>query len=272
MDQIIIYIAGALILALAGLLFYNFKKLKRHEKLNQTIIEENEKNFQLKKQLDFEVSENNKQLQILSIQKDSLNAEISTLNTEISNLKSNIFLMNTQAEEAAETFYNNQMKIAQEKLKNNEIVIEQEIQQKLNKLNLEYELKTKSLEELFNNKQLEYIEKEKELENQYSQLQSQVDAAVAAAMRAEEIRIKNEFYKIQLTATDIEDIALLRQAARQISNPEVVNKIIWKCYYEKPTSDLIGRVVGSGVKTGIYKITEISTNKCYIGQAVKIGR
>ena len=272
MDQIIIYIAGALILALAGLLFYNFKKLKRHEKLNQTIIEENEKNFQLKKQLDFKVSENNKQLQILSIQKDSLNAEISTLNTEISNLKSNIFLMNTQAEEAAETFYNNQMKIAQEKLKNNEIVIEQEIQQKLNKLNLEYELKTKSLEELFNNKQLEYIEKEKELENQYSQLQSQVDAAVAAAMRAEEIRIENEFYKIQLTATDIEDIALLRQAARQISNPEVVNKIIWKCYYEKPTSDLIGRVVGSGVKTGIYKITEISTNKCYIGQAVKIGR
>jgi hypothetical protein len=36
-------------------------------------------------------------------------------------------------------------------------------------------------------------------------------------------------------------------------------------YYEKPTADLIGRIIGSNVKTGIYKITEISTGKCYVG-------
>ena len=51
---------------------------------------------------------------------------------------------------------------------------------------------------------------------------------------------------------------------------EPLNKVIWKCYYEKPTTDMIGRVVGSGVHTGIYKLTEIATGKCYVGQAANI--
>jgi hypothetical protein len=33
---------------------------------------------------------------------------------------------------------------------------------------------------------------------------------------------------------------------------------------------MIGRVVGSGVQTGIYKLTEIDTGKCYVGQAANI--
>ena len=33
---------------------------------------------------------------------------------------------------------------------------------------------------------------------------------------------------------------------------------------------MIGRVVGATEKTGIYKITEIATGKCYVGQAVGI--
>jgi predicted GIY-YIG superfamily endonuclease len=31
---------------------------------------------------------------------------------------------------------------------------------------------------------------------------------------------------------------------------------------------MIGRVLGTGVKTGIYKITCLENGKCYVGQAV----
>jgi group I intron endonuclease len=55
-----------------------------------------------------------------------------------------------------------------------------------------------------------------------------------------------------------------------LRDKEPLNKVIWKCYYEKPTTDLLGRVIGSGVHTGIYKITEIESGKCYIGQAANI--
>ena len=33
---------------------------------------------------------------------------------------------------------------------------------------------------------------------------------------------------------------------------------------------MIGRVVGSGIHTGIYKITDIESGKCYVGQAANI--
>lgn len=49
-----------------------------------------------------------------------------------------------------------------------------------------------------------------------------------------------------------------------------LNKVIYKIYYEKPLSDMIGRVVGTGTHTGIYKITNINNQRCYVGQAVSI--
>ena len=55
-----------------------------------------------------------------------------------------------------------------------------------------------------------------------------------------------------------------------LRNSEPLNKVIWKVYYERPYTDLIGRVVGSGVHCGIYKITNIENNMCYVGQAVNI--
>ena len=42
-----------------------------------------------------------------------------------------------------------------------------------------------------------------------------------------------------------------------VRDKEALNKVIWKVYYEKPYTDMIGRVLGQGVKTGIYKITNM---------------
>ena len=75
-----------------------------------------------------------------------------------------------------------------------------------------------------------------------------------------------------LTPIDIEEIKAIRSISHLLRNTEPINKVIWKVYYEKPTTDLIGRVIGSGAHTGIYKITNLNNQMCYIGQAVKIGR
>ena len=53
---------------------------------------------------------------------------------------------------------------------------------------------------------------------------------------------------------DLEEIEKLRSIIPYLRDPEALNKVIWKVYYEKPYTDLIGRVV-NGNKTGIYKIT-----------------
>ena len=99
-----------------------------------------------------------------------------------------------------------------------------------------------------------------------------VAAAVEASKREAEKATAAEFYKLNLSDEDKEEIVKLRSILPYLRDKEPLNKVIYKCYYEKPYTDLIGRVVGSDRKTGIYKITNINNNMTYVGQAVKIGR
>lgn len=95
-------------------------------------------------------------------------------------------------------------------------------------------------------------------------------AAIEDAKRQEEMKTQSEFYKLQISVEDLDDICELKQVEKRLSKKEVLNKLIYKVYFEKPYTDLIGRVVGKEVKTGIYKITNTLNQKVYIGQAVNI--
>ena len=101
-------------------------------------------------------------------------------------------------------------------------------------------------------------------------LVQKLNSAVEANKRAEEIKQKQDFYRLQLTAIDLDEIKRLREVEPYLREKEPLNKVIWKVYYEKPYTDLIGRVVGTGIHTGIYKITNIENQMCYVGQAVNI--
>lgn len=107
-----------------------------------------------------------------------------------------------------------------------------------------------------------------ELQNKIADLKSIADSAVEANKRAAEMSEKQNFYKITLSDIDKEEIEKLRSILPYLRQIEPLNKVIWKVYYEKPTTDLIGRVLGNKTITGIYKITEIDTGKCYIGQCL----
>ena len=120
--------------------------------------------------------------------------------------------------------------------------------------------------------QIAEIDKQAAEKNQLLEgLKIKVDAATEAAKREEEKRIAIDFYKLQLSEADIEEVRKLREVASTLRDQDAVNKVIWKVYYEKPCSDLIGRVVGGKIKTGIYKITNIQNQMSYVGQSVSIG-
>lgn len=74
-----------------------------------------------------------------------------------------------------------------------------------------------------------------------------------------------DFYRLQLSNVDIEEIKKIRSIIPYLRNAEPVNKVIWKVYYERAYTDLIGRVIGTGTHSGIYKITNIQNQKCYVG-------
>lgn len=107
-------------------------------------------------------------------------------------------------------------------------------------------------------------------QNTLSQFQLKRAAAIEDAKRQEEMRTKEDFYKLQITETDLADILELKTVEKKLSKKEVLNKLIYKVYFEKPYTDLVGRVVGKETKTGIYKITNTLNQKVYVGQSTNI--
>ena len=105
---------------------------------------------------------------------------------------------------------------------------------------------------------------------QLQDAKEKADAAVEVNKRAELERQEKNFYRLQLSDIDIEEIQRIRSIEPYLRKKEPLNKVVWKVYYEKPYTDLIGRVVGQGRKTGIYKITNLENGMCYVGQAVDI--
>lgn len=81
---------------------------------------------------------------------------------------------------------------------------------------------------------------------------------------------QENFYRLQLSKDDLNEILKLREIAPFLRNQEPLNKVIWKVYYEKAYTDLIGRVLGKGIKTGIYKITNTQNQMCYVGKSNNI--
>jgi hypothetical protein len=78
------------------------------------------------------------------------------------------------------------------------------------------------------------------------------------------------YWCIQIPETDREDIHyLLTTVAPQVRNKDVVPKLVWSEYLQKLTQDLMKRAEIED-KPGIYKITNIKTNKCYIGKSTKV--
>lgn len=188
----------------------------------------------------------------LLLQKDSTLEQINTLNNSIT-------AMEKQAQEAADLFYNSKMEVAQENLARS---LELEAQK--------YQENVAAFEEQYKETVAGMMEQYKVLEASVSQMRATNDAAVAAAKRAAELVDQQDYYRIQLSAADLHEIELLRQVEPYLRDKEPLNKVIWKIYYEKPYTDLIGRVVGTGVKTGIYKITNTTNQMCYVGQAVNV--
>ena len=83
----------------------------------------------------------------------------------------------------------------------------------------------------------------------------------------EEARKEADFYRIPISSAAKNDIDKLKGVATQLSKPATLYKLIWKEYYENGFNAMIGRVLGGDKdKGGIYKITDIRNQMCYIGQ------
>lgn len=203
---------------------------------------------------------------------DRINEEVAKKEGQLETLTTSLETAEVQSKVALDAIYEKNYILMENALSRSAELLQKQYQEEEESYKQEYLNTLQTLVDNFSaqveEKKVEISDAEEILEN----LRLKVAAAVAADKRALEIKEKENFYKLNLSAEDQQEIAKLRQVVPHLKSPEALNKVIWKCYYEKSTSDLIGRVIGSGVHVGIYKITNLVNHMTYVGQSVKIGR
>lgn len=181
-------------------------------------------------------------------------------------------LNNTQLLIDAKQEQYNQMKLA-ENATRDKLIQEREIWFENYKKDQEEELKKAASEfvEGFNAQAAVKINIGAEIAAEIDQLRKTAAAAVEIAKHREEEQNLLDYYRLTLSPGAIADIAKLRDIMPDLNQPEVLGKLIWKVYLEKPYSDLCGRLFGDATRvTGIYKITNLNNEMCYVGQAVNV--
>ena len=245
-----------------------------HQKLDILEAQNNELYIQQQNtiaqiQTDKDIWEKEKAQELLDFTKQTKELEIQVRGLE--ERRENIIqTLETEAKQSGEIFKTQQIQIAEE-----------QIEKAKKELLLEYEKAKEdakqtyleTLSDMVTNVMSEYGIKSKELEEVLVKLEeahAKADAAVKVNKRAEMEKQQKDFYRIQLSQEDLEEIKRLREVEQYLRQKEPLNKVIYKCYYEKPLTSMIGRVLGNRKITGIYKITNLDNGMCYIGQSVDV--
>lgn len=95
-------------------------------------------------------------------------------------------------------------------------------------------------------------------------------AAIEQWRKQQQDKNQLDGYKLNITSQDKKDIQLLQNIRLQFSHPRVISKLIWQTYFQPLAKQQFVMILGNETKCGIYKITNILDNKCYIGQSVDI--
>lgn len=134
----------------------------------------------------------------------------------------------------------------------------------------EYDMLEEKLQNNYNLLQADILKDIRDVKSDLVEIQSTRTAAIEANKKEKEIENNLSFYCVKPTEEELDDIDVLNRIKPKLHQSRILCMLIWSTYYQKPMNTLCNNILGTSVKTGIYKITNQITKQCYIGQAVDI--
>lgn len=185
----------------------------------------------------------------------SINEELIKEQNSLNNYKENKF---ASVEYEINLYREQQLNIIKENLIAIDLIEKQKIESNVEQVRLQCEEEIIALKE-------QVCEVKEHLDNLYAKRQNTL------AVIKEEEKIKNEvdFYRVMLKKEDVEDIEQLKSIERKLNNKDVLRKLIYKTFIESQMNLMFARV-GITETAGVYKITNIKNNMCYIGQSTNV--
>lgn len=139
-------------------------------------------------------------------------------------------------------------------------------EKKLNELSSFYNKQSEELENSYRERKEaiddELITKQLELD-EFRKIRESVNQAI---LRNKELKEKSDFYSLQISQSDREDISILQSMDLRLHHRDVIPKIIWELFIRRPLQEMEKRVIGATKRSGIYKITNKETGEAYIGK------
>ena len=222
-----------------------------------------------KKKVDTAASNANKKIYE---ETERLKAEYELYKTTNETILSENNKLNTQIEEGKKhlsTIQNaidNQQEMSSNAFKNYCDILEKRYKEVEEEHNMEIE----ALNTAYSNLQLKLLREADEVRSDLDKIKATRTAAIEAARREKDIESNLTFYCLDISDADKRDIAKLEALKPSLNKPRVLSMLIWQTWFQKPLKALSANVVGATDVTGIYKITNIKTKECYIGQAMHI--
>lgn len=140
-------------------------------------------------------------------------------------------------------------------------------------INTVYESAQKQISDINNdiqNTRNTALQEKEQIQTEIDKLKASLSAGVEARLREQEKKDKINFYKLSISEADLADVKMLQNLKSSFHKPVVLSKLIWTQYFQKQMTQLCDRVFGKKPISGIYKITDLITEECYIGQSVNI--
>ena len=144
------------------------------------------------------------------------------------------------------------------------------LEKKYKEVEEEHDMEIEALNTAYSNLQLKLLRETDEVRSDLDKIKATRAAAIEAARREKDIENNLTFYCLDISDADKIDIAKLEALKPSLNKPRVLSMLIWQTWFQKPLKALSANVVGATDATGIYKITNIKTKECYIGQAIHI--
>lgn len=115
------------------------------------------------------------------------------------------------------------------------------------------------------------IEQEKKLiQEALDELKARKENTIKIMKEQEKEQNELDFHRIIFSEDELADIELLKQVEKRLHNKDVLRKLIYKTYIERPMNEMFARLNITAASPGIYKIEHIKSKKVYIGQSVNV--
>ena len=141
-----------------------------------------------------------------------------------------------------------------------------------------------AFEEYWNNLENAYSEAEEDYDTRVNNLKANIQreqaeldklkatraAAHEAMLREQEVKDNKDAYRLVPSASDLADSRRLEIVKRELNKPRILCMLIWQTYWQPLAKKQFPLILQDKTKCGIYKITNLITDECYVGQSVDV--